>query len=33
MRFKHEQTFPFTIDTAWKALHNRAVLTLHPEAR
>lgn len=30
MRFKHEQTFPFTIDTAWKALHKPSSLDIAP---
>ena len=30
MRFKHEQTFPFTIDTAWKALHKPSSLDISP---
>lgn len=30
MRFKHAQTFPFTIDTAWKALHKPSSLDISP---
>lgn len=30
MRFKHEQTFPFTMDTAWKALHKPSSLDISP---
>lgn len=30
MRFKHEQTFPFTIDAAWKALHKPSSLDISP---
>lgn len=30
MRFKHEQTFPFTIDTAWEALHKPSSLDISP---
>lgn len=30
MKFKHEQTFPFTMDTAWKALHKPSSLDVSP---
>lgn len=30
MRFRHEQTFPFTVDTAWKALHKPSSLDISP---
>ena len=30
MRFKHEQTFPFTMDTAWEALHKPSSLDVSP---
>lgn len=30
MKFKHEQTFPFTMDTAWKALHKPSSLDIAP---
>lgn len=30
MRFKHEQAFPFTMDTAWKALHKPSSLDVSP---
>lgn len=30
MRFQHEQNFPFTMDTAWKALHKPSSLDVAP---
>lgn len=30
MRFKHEHTFPFTMDNAWKALHKPSSLDISP---
>lgn len=30
MRFTHERTFPFTMDTAWKALHKPSSLDVAP---
>lgn len=30
MRFKHEQTFPFAMETAWKALHKPSSLDVSP---
>ena len=30
MGFKHEQTFPFTMDTAWEALHKTSSLDVAP---
>lgn len=30
MRFKHERTFPFTMDNAWKALHKPSSLDISP---
>ncbi len=30
MKFKHEQTFPFTMDTAWKALYKPSSLDVSP---